>query len=656
MTEPASGGKPAGDRRGPDRRDQRDRRDRSDRRVGEGLQPPWGRSWFGALDGALDGGAEVARDAKDAENFAPLSSTQAQASQQTSAADGAGQGAVFAGENQPAVPPGQTAYQRIFRTFLGARAALAVVLTASMGLAFALQSSPSVIVMMITLAYGVQAVGLWLLALGRDRLDDGGLGLARLRGRAWVATVGVDIVCYLSLHALTSTTFFNHIPLLVLPVLMAGVLTPRLMALATAAAVGLGLLLVAWFDASVGVGSTLLLSQAGLAGSGFFVITILAGELAGRIAREERSARGSLELARRQAQLNHLMIEEMQDGVLVVDRLGRVRAANPAARRLLSPAGLCPPAPFNLGAMPAWQSVVRAVEQAFATGTWPEAGSDVTLRFGSASLRVLRMRVRFTRDQADQAGEDFCVLLLEDVRSMQARSRQEKLAAMGRMSAGIAHEIRNPLAAISQANALLAEDAVTPTQHQLTRLVSDNVHRLKRIIDDVLEAAPVGPQAAAVIHVGSVVQATCSEWMQAQGLVPGESCALQLDVPQEAWGAAFDTDHLRRVLVNLLDNALRHCTRTPGSVRLRLYSPSSERLIISVASDGAPIDADVEPYLFEPFFSTRSRGTGLGLYICKELCERYGARIAYRLCTSDMPHRNEFILGIPRQPLGAHEA
>jgi two-component system, NtrC family, sensor histidine kinase PilS len=252
--------------------------------------------------------------------------------------------------------------------------------------------------------------------------------------------------------------------------------------------------------------------------------------------------------------------------------------------------------------------------------------------------------------------EDFCVLLLEDVRSMQARSRQEKLAAMGRMSAGIAHEIRNPLAAIAQANALLSEDAVTPTQRQLTRMVSDNVQRLKRIIDDVLEAAPAGPQHAGVIDVCAAVGSTCSEWAQAQGLPLGADSALRVELPQAAWGAAFDADHLRRVLVNLLDNALRHGTRTPGSVSLRLYSPSLEHLAISVASDGEPIDADVEPYLFEPFFSTRSRGTGLGLYICRELCERYGARIDYRQCPSGAAHRNEFVVVIPQQPLDTHEA
>ena len=100
--------------------------------------------------------------------------------------------------------------------------------------------------------------------------------------------------------------------------------------------------------AATGGDAASLLTQAGLAGSGFFVITLLAGELAGRLAREEMTARGSLELARQQAQLNRLVIEEMQDGVLVVDRRGRVRAANPAARRCWRRAACAAPPPFQL--------------------------------------------------------------------------------------------------------------------------------------------------------------------------------------------------------------------------------------------------------------------------------------------------------------------
>ena len=181
----------------------------------------------------------------------------------------------------------------------------------------------------------------------------------------------------------------------------------------------------------------------------------------------------------------------MEDGVLVVDRGGKVRAANPAARRLLAPEGIEPN-----GAVPAARRAGlgragRAVERAFAEAAWPEAGRDVPLQFTPDSHRTLRVRVRFTRKREPPApARSSAVLFLEDVRNVQARSRQEKLAAMGRVSAGIAHEISNPLAAISQANALLAEDATDPAQRQLMKMVTENVERLKRIVDDVMEVAP----------------------------------------------------------------------------------------------------------------------------------------------------------------------
>jgi two-component system sensor histidine kinase PilS (NtrC family) len=120
----------------------------------------------------------------------------------------------------------------------------------------------------------------------------------------------------------------------------------------------------------------------------------------------------------------------------------------------------------------------------------------------------------------------------------------------------------------------------------------------------------------------------------------------------------FDPEHLRRVLVNLLDNALRHASGEPGAVQLRLVARPGRRrgeadaVDLSVLSDGPLIPPDVEPHLFEPFFSTRSRGTGLGLYICRELCERYGARIAYRPRPAPERQRNEFVVTMRRAALG----
>ncbi len=552
-------------------------------------------------------------------------------------------------------------FQRLYRVFVAARAALGLALVVALAVSGLLGVHPESAVTVLSVAYATLAIGLLLL----PRFQQPSLAAgptARLRPGQWLATIGIDLLSFMALHLLASGTSLNYVALLVLPVLMAGVLTPRLMALATAAAVTLALLGTTWLNLLGGAEGTLLMTQAGLAGTGFFVITVLAGELADRLAREELMARGSLAMARQQAQLNRLVIEEMQDGVLVVDRRGRVRAANPAARRLLAPTGISRPAPFQLRGVSAWDSLVKAVERAFAEAAWPAAGRDVVLQFDAgasglrAGQRTLRVRVRFTRKREPQALEEFCVLFLEDVRNMQARSRQEKLAAMGRVSAGIAHEIRNPLAAISQANALLSEDVTDPAQRRLMTMVSENAERLKRIVDDVMEVAPGTVPDARVIDATDQVATVCSEWLRAAGLALGENGVLRVELPAEPVGVVFDAEHLRRVLVNLLDNAHRHASKSPGAIHLRLDSRHSAQAFLSLASDGAPIPPDVEPYLFEPFFSTRSRGTGLGLYICRELCERYGATIDYRLRAVGEGQRNEFFIEMQRRPLGPAEA
>jgi two-component system sensor histidine kinase PilS (NtrC family) len=328
-----------------------------------------------------------------------------------------------------------------------------------------------------------------------------------------------------------------------------------------------------------------------------------------------------------------------------------VRAANPAARSLLVEAGLSPPAPFELQTRADWQALAAAVEQALNDSEWPEAGREVLLHFTGGGRRTLRMRVRFMRsgNLAGNAGppivdEPFCVLLLEDVRTAQARIRQEKLAAMGRVSAGIAHEIRNPLAAIAQANALLLEDELPAPQRRLARMVADNVERLKRIVDDVMELAPgVSPPPRAIDAVAEVSACT-AEWARTVDLRLGSASRLRVDLPQRPLGVSFDPEHLRRVLVNLLDNAHRHGSNEPGAIVLRLAARDETSATLAVISDGPPIAPEVEPFLFEPFFSTRSRGSGLGLYICRELCERYGASIEYRALPASESARNAFVV------------
>jgi two-component system sensor histidine kinase PilS (NtrC family) len=546
-----------------------------------------------------------------------------------------------------------SALTRIYRTYAAARAAIGSVMVIGVGASSLLGANPSGALVLLCLAYAAEAITLWLLprfgALSLPQPQDS----TALRRRQWLATIGVDLLAFTALHVLVSDGSLNFAALLVLPVLMSGVLTSRLMSLATAAAVALMLLVVAWFAPGAGAGSAALITQSGLAGMGFFAIALLSSELASRLAREEIAARGSMALARQQAQLNRLVIEEMADGVLVVDRDLRVRATNPAARGLLSARGMGPAAPFQLHERIEWASLSEAVQRALSQAYWPEAGAEVVLFFGAGNTRTLRMRVRFARrrslQQGSSATEEFCVLLLEDVRTAQARLRQEKLAAMGRVSVGIAHEFRNPLSAIAQANALLLEDALPEAQQRLARMVADNVERLKRIVDEVMEVAPGTAPVPSVIDANAEVAAAAAEWARTAKVDLGPNSVLHLDLPAQPLFVVFDREHLRRVVVNLLDNAKRHGSGAPGAVGVRLAARDEGSVLLRVDSDGAPIAPEVERHLFEPFYSTRSRGSGLGLYICRELCERYGASIEYRLRPDGQ--RNLFLVVMRRDGL-----
>ncbi len=561
-------------------------------------------------------------------------------------AESAGDSRFLAREAVRLVSTEGAALPRILRTYVAARAALSLVLVLVPWLSATGDSRAQVLLILICLAYASQAISLWL-------LHDSGEVAARpdhLQPRQWLWTIGVDLLAFMLLRFLDPAGPLNYAALLVLPVLMSGVLNRRLVALATAAAVSLLLLLGVGPVAHHGLEQWLLqLSQAGLAGAGLFLIALLASELSQRLAREERSARSSLELARQQTLLNRLVIEEMTEGVLVVDRQGGLRAINPAGRLLLGDEGALLPVPSPLGEQPALRPLFEAVRQAYGQGSWPASAREMLLELPDGEHRQLQVRARFTRRSGIGADgtppEDICVLFLEDLRVVQARARQDKLAAMGRVSAGIAHEIRNPLAAILQANALLLEDGLPSPQHQLARIVADNAQRLKRIVDDVLAVAPGGSSPSVALDATAEVAQVCDDWRRAAAAELDTATRLVCTLPRDALQVRFDADHLRRVLVNLLDNAARHASADAGAVALVLAAgPAPGTVRLSVASDGEPIPPEVERHLFEPFFSTRSRGSGLGLYICRELCERHGASIEFRLGPPSAPHRNLFLV------------
>ena len=457
----------------------------------------------------------------------------------------------------------------------------------------------------------------------------------------WLLTVGVDVVVFSWLNFLP-TGGINYTPLFALPVLLASILGPILLALGTAASVTLLLLLEAWWMSlqltSDSAGRFL---QASLNGSGFFAVALLANQLAIRLAREERSAKASQQVARMQTQVNELVIETLTDGVLVIDANGIVRSANPAARRMLATAQKQRVAPFVLATQTACEPLVNILRQTF-TDKQPQS-ADVTFSEPGQNVQQLHVRTRLA-DAHSNTGDALCVMFLEDLREIQAQVRMAKMAAMGRMSAAVAHEIRNPLAAISQANALLEEDLKDPSHRQLTAMVQQNALRLAKIVDDVLNISRVQvlrpEQHGAALMLDDITTRIATDWIQ-------QSAAhTRVSVTLNATGVCvvFDPEHLRRLMINLLDNALRYASDLPNAINISTFKSPDVQPRLSIWSDGELLEKTVQAHLFEPFFTSESRSSGLGLYICRELCERYGALIGYQRTRRGDRDGNEFFV------------
>jgi len=353
-------------------------------------------------------------------------------------------------------------------------------------------------------------------------------------------------------------------------------------------------------------------------------------ELATRLVREQHIAETSRATALVQRQVSALVMQNLSEGVLVLDDQFVVRNANPAGVRLLGAEATLTP-PFSLLARPAWQALAALARRSFRQDA-PQV-ADVNLISDDQSPIGLHVRTWLTApgSAAPEASQQrLCVVFLHDLRELEARLRTEKLAAMGRMSAAVAHEIRNPLAAIVQANALLDEDLQDPTQKRLAQMIAQNADRLARIAEEILDIARVQHQidhaAPSTVALDETVAQTWRDW-QAQSPHMRRG-TLQLGAPDMQ--VEFDAEHLRRVLVNLLDNALRFRSGDEESLQLQTRLESPGQASVQVWSDGAPMDQSVERHLFEPFFSSESRSSGLGLYICRGLCERHGASIGYQ--------------------------
>lgn len=346
--------------------------------------------------------------------------------------------------------------------------------------------------------------------------------------------------------------------------------------------------------------------QAGALSLAFFAVAILARLLARRVLASEDLARQRGEDLQRQLKLMSRVIAMLDDGILVVSSSGDVILSNPRAKALLG----------EVDGRPDLSAIDRPLAEFYRS--WRQGDGADTVEIRAGAQRAL-LTARFI-DVPDAAGD--ALVFLQDVGEQREIARRQKLAALGRLTGGIAHEIRNPLSAIRYAAELLKEDNRSVTDRRMLDIVLDNARRLERIVRDVLELGRRDRACPQVIALDAFLPSFVAEFVATAGWSPD----LVAVAPVGPGTARIDPSHLRQVLSNLVANAGRHASGRPGSVRI---SATAAPLQITVADDGPGVQPESMARLFEPFFTTDPHGNGLGLYIARELCEANGCRLHY---------------------------
>jgi two-component system sensor histidine kinase PilS (NtrC family) len=340
--------------------------------------------------------------------------------------------------------------------------------------------------------------------------------------------------------------------------------------------------------------------QPGLLAIGCFASAGVTNWLAQRVAANERLARERGRALETQMRINQLVIEDMYDGVLVLDRDGRIVQHNPQAQRLL-------------GAEPLVGAALAQLLPGL-SGELPARGADLEIR--GRGIRVRRLE--------SVARDEHSVLFLEDTTRSREQAQQLKLAALGRLTANIAHEIRNPLSAISHATELLGEEKRDADRDRLRRIIYDNTRRLEKLVADVLQLNRRDRVSAEPIRLRAWLAGFVEEFVANEN-VPRERFGVEVEREAQV---EFDREHLHQVMWNLLRNAARHARPAPRSVRIGV-SVFGGQVELSVLDNGPGVPRADQAQLFEPFFTTDSKGTGLGLYLARELCAANRATLEY---------------------------
>lgn len=416
--------------------------------------------------------------------------------------------------------------------------------------------------------------------------------------------------------------------LLVITIAAASLISEGRLALFYAAVATLGILLGQFFSSILNPRSSENFTAAVMLSIACFAIAWLAHSLAKRMQQSELLAsQRSLDL-QNLAQVNALIADKMVDGVLVVDHDLIVQHHNIQSEAFLG-------IEKQHNADKHLEKISPEIAKLYTEWSNGQQHSETVLsNITKVNIASRELRVSFLPiSENDNQG---AVIFIEDWSQMQTQSHQVKLAALGRLTANIAHEIRNPLSAIGHANQLMQEeDEITPYQKRMLEIIGDNVLRLDQIIKDVLELNRRDRTNQEFIHLESFITDFYNQFCAVENISNKD---FNLNIENNDTSILFDRRHLNQILWNLCKNGWRHSKQAGNSLNLNLYLTNSASVVnIEVRNDGEGIPEKVSNHLFEPFFTTEKTGTGLGLYIGRELAEANGANLQYK------PDKNETI-------------
>ena len=353
--------------------------------------------------------------------------------------------------------------------------------------------------------------------------------------------------------------------------------------------------------------------QAGIFGVIYFTASVSIQTLSNRIRDNDvRTLTQAIEMADLE-RLNRQIIQRMRTGIIVVDQNDDVRMHNQSAKALIGA-----PSTTDVNHLPT--ALHEALTDWRAETTWRAP----PFRIGSHTPEI---RANFSAVRGLE-GDGDVTIFLEDTGEVQQQAQQLKLAELGRLSASIAHEVRNPLGAISHAAQLLKEsEQLQPDDQRLTDIIINHCKRMNGVVESVLEMSRRRAPAPVLVDLQKHLQEFVDAFMQS---MPDARLTMQIE-PDEI-DVRVDPNQLNQALTNLVDNGVRYSEENGADRRVHFEGGielSSERPYLNIIDYGKGVDPDQVAKLFQPFTTTAHKGTGLGLYLSRELCEANQAQLSY---------------------------